>query len=75
MHDVQCMRVRTLSCSDLAHRQGSSNVDQPAAMWHLILGGILTEIIIIDRVNQTQVEQQAVQHLYTHTRTCKYTLT
>lgn len=62
------MRVRTLSCSDLAHRQGSSNVDQPAAVWHLILGGILTEIIIINRVNQTQVEQQAVQHLYTHTR-------
>lgn len=61
------MRVRTLGCGDLAHRQGSSNVDQPAAVWHLILGGILTEIIIINRVNQTQVEQQAVQHLYTHT--------
>ena len=48
-------------------------MDEPAAMRHLVLGRILTEVIIIYRVNQTQVEQQPVQHLRTHTHTHTHT--
>ncbi len=61
-----CVCVCTLGCSDLGYRQGSSYVDQPTAMRHLVLRRILTEVIIIYRVNKTQVEQQPVQHLDTH---------
>lgn len=64
-----CVCARTLGWRDLGHRQWSSYVHQPAAMRHLVLCRILTEVVVIHRMNQTQVEQQPIKHLNTHTHT------
>lgn len=55
----------TLCWSDAGHRQRAPDVDEAAAVRHLVLSRILAEVIVIHRVNETQVEQQPVQNLNT----------
>lgn len=42
---------------------GASDVDDAAAVGHLVFAGVLAGVVVVDGVHDAQVEQQLIQHL------------
>lgn len=53
----------TLSVCDAVWRYRTADMDDPTAVGHLVLTRVFTHVIIINRVNDAQIEQQTIQHL------------
>jgi len=44
----------------------SAGVKDAAAVWHRILVRVLHGAVVVERIDDTQVQQQPIQHLHTH---------
>lgn len=49
--------------SDAVGGNGSSHMDNAAAVGHLVLARVLAGVVIINRVYDTQIEEETIQHL------------
>lgn len=54
----------TFSMTDSVGRHGPPNVDYATAVGHLVFIRVLTGVIIIQRVHNTQIEEKFIQDLW-----------
>lgn len=59
MRDLPC----TFSVTDSVGRHGPPNVDYTTAVGHLVFIRVLTGVIIIQRMHNTQIEKKFIQDL------------
>lgn len=57
--DLEC----TFSMTDSVGRHGSPNVDYATAVGHLVFIWVLTGVVIIQRMHNTQIEKKFIQDL------------
>lgn len=51
---------RTFSVTDPVGRHGPPNVDYATAVGHLVFVGVLTSVVIIQRVHNPQIQQELI---------------
>ena len=59
-----CWEPLTVTLNDFGTRLRSASVEDTTPMWHGVLVWILNSAVIVKRVDYTQVEQHAIQHLH-----------
>lgn len=65
MYSAQSIVYITLSVRDAVGRYRPPYVDDSAAVGHLVFAGVFAGVVVVDGVDDTQVQEQAIQHLHT----------